>query len=455
MLLLPPRLQSLKWEDLRPKEQDYIKANANGRVRFLWVFRDGYMSTIAFKLCGGSKHKTIKIKEAERYIQATDKTVVCDYLMYHRIGGWNCYIEKKQCRYGQAPQSDYLEQANEYYEVNNDGPWAASVATDDEMERWFRNSYKYFGLKGGYSTAFFSKPVFYKPYAFIREYMANLPHSETYCKIGLPNMAVSKSMCHLSTKGEKAIKKFLKANADNECLRRAKVPEIKKMIGSGITDLRELHKQQALEGLAKRIAQHNAKAYLEPKELLNYLLSQGIHLSDMAGKNGATETNAYFSYLTLCQRLGYSFEDKGTYYPLDFALAKQVAEGRQVEKENEERRKKREETKRKLSIIAERYGGAVYEGGIEIKPLSSVEEFIKMGNFFHNCVGRMGYDEKMADGKCLIVVVYVDGTPTECVEIDTKSRKVVQERGLYNSTSALYHQLNPLVVQYANSMANA
>ena len=458
MLLLPPAPQSLQWEDLRDKEKDYIQRHAEGRCGFLYVYRDGYVSTIAFKMKKrGKKPGKLLIKECERFELCTNKRYVCDYLMYCRLGGWNVYFDKAQLHShggGTLPQSKYLEDGNNWYNEGNEGPWAATVATNDEVERFFKGGYKYFGLRFGWSNAYFKKPEFYKPYAFFRQYMRYLPASEFYCKAGVPNYAMSKALTHLSKEGVKAMRRLLK-KADDILIQRASVPEVLKMLGNNATDLTAIHKEEEWKACAKHLK--DTDYGIDPKQLAIYLKDKvGASHSDI--KSRGFETNKYFEYLSNARTLGYDLHDKGAIFPLDFANASRIAEERVAEIHRNELKKKakeKEERRRKMPKLiadfAKQLGEERYEGGVLIKPLASTQEFIEMGNYFHNCVGRMGYDEKMAERSSYIVIVYVDDKPTECVEINAKNRTILQELGMHNSISDLFPQLNPLVVRYSQT----
>lgn len=75
--------------------------------------------------------------------------------------------------------------------------------------------------------------------------------------------------------------------------------------------------------------------------------------------------------------------------------------------------------------------------GLKLILPHETEEFIKEGKALHHCVGRMGYNEKMAKGQCLIFFIRKQeelNVPFVTMEYDPKKKKIRQFYADHNST---------------------
>ena len=438
MLLLTSHMQSLQWEDLTNQEQINILNWASGRLAFCFVLRHGYCSTIAFQKKKGRK---LYIKEVERYQVWNDEKLVADYLWFTNLSGWRtCFHEKKD----DNVNDKFLYSPYDYFKKGNEGPGGHENFTHEEFKAWIREKHRYFDLKGERADFFMPRPEYHKPYCFLRKYMENLPNSEFFCKAGYPFLAVSKRICGLQGKKKKQFLQWLSKQTDKKALFMANQNDV---YTAGLQNLsfEELEFKRARKKIADRLPALGT--HFTEREIYDYMTKKaGIPCSDIA--RCGRETLEYFEYLRNCQRLGHDLNDKGTVMPRNYAEAVANASAKTREKENKR-------LQAPLKKFAKELGNMVYEGGIEIKPLKSSKEFIEMGNYFHNCVGRMNYDGRMSNRKCYIVIVYLDGKPNECVEIEAYTNKIRQEFGLYNCVSKDYNLLHPFVEQYANTRAYA
>lgn len=64
--------------------------------------------------------------------------------------------------------------------------------------------------------------------------------------------------------------------------------------------------------------------------------------------------------------------------------------------------------------------------GLAVVLPMNVKQLIDEGNAMHNCIGGMGYDKRICDGKSLIVFLYKDGKPFVDIEIDRERWTVRQ-----------------------------
>ena len=70
--------------------------------------------------------------------------------------------------------------------------------------------------------------------------------------------------------------------------------------------------------------------------------------------------------------------------------------------------------------------------GLAVVLPMNVKQLIDEGIAMHNCIGRMGYDKRICDGKSLIVFLYKDGKPFVDIEIDREHWTVCQCYTKYN-----------------------
>ena len=162
----------------------------------------------------------------------------------------------------------------------------------------------------------------------------------------------------------------------------------------------------------------------------------------------------YRDYLDLSVKMGRNINDRGVLFPKDFC--KQFDELKraydiQQNKELEERIKKSlEQLGVPMTLKKKRF---------TVQVLDSYEKLIDMGNALHNCVGTCGYGAQMADGTIVILGVYENGKPVNCVEllVPGKSKygkpaanqyKVLQNRGDHNQDSPVQKEAESVVSAY-------
>ena len=83
-----------------------------------------------------------------------------------------------------------------------------------------------------------------------------------------------------------------------------------------------------------------------------------------------------------------------------------------------------------------------HQDNITVRPLQSVEEFMKEGDILHHCVYTNGYYKKP---ESLIMSARIDDKPIETIEVSLKTMDVVQSRGLQNKPSDYHDQIISLV----------
>ena len=140
--------------------------------------------------------------------------------------------------------------------------------------------------------------------------------------------------------------------------------------------------------------------------------------------------SSYNDYLMACVNLGLDMTDTKNLYPKDFWRMHDLRTNQWKSKKN---KAKAEEFKK----AAEQY--LKYELSdndyVVIIPLK-LTDLTNEGNKLHHCVGRMGYDQKMIDGKSFIAFVRkADNTkkPFVTVEYSMEKKTVLQAYGDHDS----------------------
>lgn len=147
---------------------------------------------------------------------------------------------------------------------------------------------------------------------------------------------------------------------------------------------------------------------------------------------------SYNDYLKAIKKLGLDLSDTKNVFPRDFQRMHdlRIAEYDSVmAKEDKEKRKafhKKFETTAKEAKKFE-YRNEAFAAIIP----SQVQDLVAEGRELHHCVGQMGYDKKMADGKVLIVFIRNINNinkPLATVEYGIESKKILQAHTLHNGS---------------------
>ena len=155
------------------------------------------------------------------------------------------------------------------------------------------------------------------------------------------------------------------------------------------------------------------------------------------------------NYLNMLEFLGEKNIDKNNFeFPKNLKRAYAILNARyEKEKaivEQMERDRQNEEYKK---FIARFEKLVLVEKDIEIRPLTSVQEFAEEGDTLHHCVYTNEYFKQQ---NSLILSARRNGERLETIEFDLKRLSVVQSRGKYNSETEHHKQ----IVKIVNSNRN-
>ena len=162
-----------------------------------------------------------------------------------------------------------------------------------------------------------------------------------------------------------------------------------------------------------------------------------IRIVEYCKKNNV-EYRLYNDYFEAVKALGLNLEDTKNLYPRDFKRMHDLRIDEYAAQKIAIDRKKR----KKLNNDFAQKGEAAREYETEtecfkIVSAKDIQELVKEGTILKHCVGHMGYDVKMAEGRCLIFFLRkkesVD-TPYVTIEYDRVRHRVAQAYGENNHT---------------------
>ena len=153
----------------------------------------------------------------------------------------------------------------------------------------------------------------------------------------------------------------------------------------------------------------------------------------------------YRDYLVMSREIHRDITDRGVLFPRNVIAQHEALLARKNKKQNRKINKVMGELKAKLNELQIKYKG------LQIIIPESQEELVRLGNKLHNCVGTMGFGEKIRKGKILILEIRRNGEPLECCELNIeKSVNIVQLRGDHNQPSEHHENAEKLVCKFIN-----
>ena len=115
-----------------------------------------------------------------------------------------------------------------------------------------------------------------------------------------------------------------------------------------------------------------------------------------------------------------------------------------IEKKREEAAKHEEEYRK---LKGKFFGIEFSDGLIRVSVLTSVHEFLEEGEFMHHCVYSADYWSREDS---LILSAHIEEKRLETVEVNLKTFKVVQSRGVCNKKSEYHDRIVGIVKQNIN-----
>lgn len=167
------------------------------------------------------------------------------------------------------------------------------------------------------------------------------------------------------------------------------------------------------------------------------------------------DVSMWFDYLQLLERYGKDLRNSYYVCPMNLKRAHDLYMAKKMRDDEKERRERDKQRLLALKIAAENYikdksqffDLQISDGKIVIVVLKSVDEFMLEGEKMHHCVFTNEYFKKK---NCLILSARIGKKRIETVEVDLKTFKVVQSRGVCNSNTEYHDRILNLVKKNMN-----
>ena len=188
----------------------------------------------------------------------------------------------------------------------------------------------------------------------------------------------------------------------------------------------------------------------------------------MRNKYAITDISLWCDLICLLEKLGKDLRNPHFICPPDLKAAHdRYMEKRQVQVERERERQRiaweaerLERERQRLEEMAKKKEGYIRkkaaflnlvltDGLIIIKVLQDIDEFYEEGKAMHHCVYTNAYYN---NENSLILSARIDGERIETVEVDLRTLKVVQSRGVCNSNTEYHDRIIKLVEDNAEQI---
>lgn len=201
--------------------------------------------------------------------------------------------------------------------------------------------------------------------------------------------------------------------------------------------------------LADALRDFDAKRWLRMRGIVGVTAREAFRVRSWIGRH-EIDCGEYARYLGYAREAGWDLGDRAVLLPpherfrdrLEYAEAE--VERRRRERERLDRRaeaERRRARSRTIREVASRFAAAVDARALRsalvvVMPLSR-RDLVDEGKAMRNCLGRMGYDAKIAEGRSVVLFVRgADGGRVADVEIDRATWKVRQCYGPRNSRAS-------------------
>lgn len=193
-------------------------------------------------------------------------------------------------------------------------------------------------------------------------------------------------------------------------------------------------------------------------ELLHYLCIRPAYKADIeiywntvkiANRNGykIEDAQMWMDYIKMLERCGKDIQSPKYICPANLKeahdhYAKKVKEVEAKAKRAEDIRKAQEREAIFKKQKGKYFGIRINDGEIEVKVLESVEEYRQEAESQHICLFSAAYDQRQDS---LIFSARIDGKIIETIEVDLRTLKVVQSRGVCNQNTEYHDRIVSLI----------
>lgn len=390
-----------------PKEV-YKWSNENAGAHFSFVsvlsYKYGEIIERSFAIRKYAKKGTL-ITEVRR--RATgNSTAIVKNLLFSRFGGYIPVFEKGDRR------------------SNNQG-WNLLVFSEDDFDQWYEANLpcNFYCLCLNKELLTETEEFKYCGYScgdvidYLNKYRQN-PMVEYFGKLDLP---LSASLIAKADK-DKCFKSFLTKNVSNI-----------REYGTQATVYAYNHNMSISE------ASYKLNTIRKARKLIPELRGRRLNeerILDYCKENGIGYT-LYNDYIKAVATLGLDLQDTKNLYPKDFTAMHNLRVAEYESFVAKVDREKRKELYDSFALAGEKATAYEYtDNGYTLVAPRDISELKTEGTALDHCVGRMGYDKKMADGK--VVIMFLRQTtdiakPFVTIEYDLHQLKLLQAYAQHNS----------------------
>lgn len=201
--------------------------------------------------------------------------------------------------------------------------------------------------------------------------------------------------------------------------------------GAGIRELRWAfnHRKSISDAMAHFTALATICRYTIPKACLH----RAVQIKAFFDTLDASDISRYeyTRYLSYAEGLGWDVADDRVLFPSlkTFRELLERTEGLMAREEKKRERMKQRERNANIKTVAEKYKCVIPHDSYSVAfPLTS-SDLVTEGRKMHNCVGRYGYDLKIASGKSVVFFIRRDGKPYADCEVEMSP--TIKMRQLY------------------------
>lgn len=369
-----------------------------------------------------SKAKSIRVKEVVRdYLNG--EIYMHGDLHWCGAGGYRVMWEERNYSGWWLPCT--LD--DNWYQIDRrPGMTAYDLYTHEEAENLFKKYIPYFILDD--RMCLMEYAIRYQKYA----------SAEQLVKAGYSHLIWDKRVLKMNPNQKKKLIRWLMSDGNGEYVKAHNTlfTDIQKAMKRGL-GIERFYYEQCIDNYEEsfklaRIKRTRAQCEEIYRYLNNPKKPQNLGLHD------------YIDYLGMAKQEGFNMREKSVLFPRDVARVHDSIKSKRKAKETKELNKK-------LKVITEK----LLPFEIKSKDLRIViptcrNDFVEWGKKLHICVGTYDYDKKMAEGKCIIVMVYTNDQPLECCELQKENGKlrIIQLRGEHNQDSPRHEDCRLLVNKF-------
>lgn len=193
-------------------------------------------------------------------------------------------------------------------------------------------------------------------------------------------------------------------------------------------------------------------------ELLRYLCIRPAYKTDIntywstikiANRNGykVKDAQMWMDYIKMLERCGKDIQSPKYICPANLKEAHDLYVGKVRSLEEKKKRAEdiRKAQEREASFKEQKgkyFGIRINDGEIEVKVLESVEEYRQEAESQHICLFSAAYDQRQDS---LIFSARINGRIIETIEVDLRTLKVVQSRGVCNQNTEYHDRIVSLI----------